>query len=231
MRFKMKCTIIGIIGIVLSVSILDVRCEDLSVSQKNTVVKSEGEDEQQGSSEGSSIKSYGEKSGFDQKDGPMTAPIVEDDDRLIDDFIDEETPRIVSTSSKWSLEDKSQLETSEDDDSSSGSTNGVTAEDLMSETERVVEAIKRRFANSDVIQVVEPPQLQQPGGGGGNNKKFRLVLNQQTMTPVEPITNLLNKRKEPEVPREDELFGNSGEEQNVVVDEKGIHLKGRVISC
>lgn len=63
--------------------------------------------------------------------------------------------------------------------------------------------------------MVEPPNLEgqdplaafgggEGFGGVGVTKKFKLVINQQSISPVEPITNLLNKRKEPEVPQDDE---------------------------
>jgi len=152
---------------------------------------------------------------------------VEDNERLIDDFLGDDIPRIVSTTTKWSLEDKSHLETSDDDDSSSASAASsasssstgpgtLSADDLMSETERVVEEIKKRFGNPDVIQIVEPPQLEP--GSGLQGKKFKLVLHQQQITPVEPITSLLNKRKEPEVPPEEE---GEGDEQPPLIDDEG----------
>lgn len=112
---------------------------------------------------------------------------------------------------KWSKEDSTKTGSAEEESEESS---------VLSETEKVVEAIKLRFGNPDVIQIIEPPQLQQPLQQQAQNlqgKKFKLVLNQQQqqshqMTPVEPITNLLNKRKEVEKPSEldGELFDEKG---------------------
>jgi hypothetical protein len=70
---------------------------------------------------------------------------------------------------------------------------------------------------------VEPPNLggDDPlgafaGEGITVTKKFKLVLNQPSITPVEPITNLLNKRKEPEFPPDDDdldIITGDGHEQ------------------